>query len=80
MSVPKNLIVPLYFVFSPSIDANNVDLPAPFGPIIPRKSPSFTVKLTSSRAFTPGYSTVRCSISTTFNTRPPLDYQDFHSF
>jgi len=30
---------PEYFVFNPNIESNKVDLPAPLGPIMPKKSP-----------------------------------------
>ena len=51
--------MPLYFALRPSIAAKSVDFPAPLGPIMPKKSPWLTVKLTSSIAFTSGYSIVR---------------------
>ena len=56
------------------------NFPAPLGPIMPKKSPSLTTKLTSSNAFTSGYFTVKFDISTAFNIVPLSNSQDFESF
>ena len=53
MSLPKNRIDPDFGFTVPRIILNNVDLPAPFGPIIQRSSFVFTEKFTLSIAFTP---------------------------
>ncbi len=47
MCVPARLIEPESGRRWPAIRLNSVDLPAPFGPITPRSSPSATSRLTS---------------------------------
>src|ERR1700751_544018 len=51
MSLPENRIAPVSATRLPAIRLNMVDLPAPFGPMMPRASPSLTSKVTASATF-----------------------------
>ena len=51
--LPDRLIVPLSGRMWPAIRLKRVDLPAPFGPMMPRSSPSATSRVTSWLAKTP---------------------------
>ena len=44
MSISSNWIEPVSLIKSPHIALNNVDLPAPFEPIMVAKSPDFKVR------------------------------------
>ena len=53
MSRPSNTILPDVGGTSQVSILKKVDLPAPFGPMMPRSSPCFTVKSMSALASTP---------------------------
>src|SRR5215467_10760440 len=62
MSSPLNTIRPLVGRITPVKELKNVDLPAPFGPMIPRISPRATEMLTLLTAARPPNRTVRASV------------------
>src|SRR5262249_13710804 len=62
MSSPSNTIRPLVGRITPVRELKNVDLPAPFGPMIPRISPRGTEMLTVLTAARPPKRTVRASV------------------
>jgi len=62
MSSPLNTIRPLVGRITPVSELKNVDLPAPFGPMIPRISPRGTERLTLLTAARPPNRTVRASV------------------
>jgi hypothetical protein len=62
MSSPSKTIRPLVGRITPVSELKNVDLPAPFGPMIPRISPRGTAMLTLLTAAKPPNRTVRPSV------------------
>ena len=54
MSSPLSSTEPLRIFTWPKMALSSVDLPAPFGPMIPMSSPWYAVRLQSVRMFTPG--------------------------
>src|SRR5712691_9508252 len=62
MSSPWNTIWPLVGRSTPVTQLKRVDLPAPFGPMIPRIWPGGTATETWSRAVNPPNRTVSCSV------------------
>ena len=54
MSSPLSVTVPSWTLTSPNSDLRNVDLPAPFGPMMPTSSPSWQCRLAPLRMLTPG--------------------------
>src|SRR5215831_19597273 len=62
MFSPLNTIRPLVGRITPVKELKNVDLPAPFGPMIPRISPRATEMLTLLTAARPPNRTVRASV------------------
>ena len=67
MSVPSNRILPLVTGYMPVHMLKKVVLPAPFGPMMPKMSPSQICMFTSSTAFRPPkYLHTCCASRSTF--------------
>src|SRR5690348_3814938 len=75
MSSPRNFTRPLSGAKTPLIRLNTVDLPAPFGPIKPRISPSFTVNVSSPTACSPPKRLPRSRTSSSALTRERSSFE-----
>src|ERR1700683_2899681 len=76
MSWPSKLTLPLSGVCRPVMRLNSVDLPAPFGPIMPSASPGATSRCESSTAFSEPNDLFR--LSSVRITRPPSEVAAAH--
>src|SRR4029077_17639476 len=74
MSRPSNQTAPPSGRMSPVIRLNNVDLPAPFGPMMPSASPGATSRLTPSTAFSEPNDRVRLSSLRITPPSPPSEH------
>lgn len=54
MSCPLSVSLPEWMCTRPNSDLSNVDLPAPFGPMMPTISPSCSVSEAPFKMLTPG--------------------------